>query len=259
MGADIAVIVVLGLVLGSFATALAHRLPRDISMISVVHSRCNACRANLGARDLVPVLSWLFLRGKCRQCGVAIGWHYPLMEIATVAVCVLFYTVYGLTAETALIFALAPVLVSAIDIDLRHRIIPDALNLSILLIGAAVFTVNAVLSAAPLRFMADHAGAGWGFLIYGGGAFVLRQAGQMVLKREPLGLGDVKFFSAAGFWLGLNAEAAATFLVLAGGIGTALALFWRRMTGEDEAPFGPALMAAFIVVLYFWKPEFMIY
>jgi leader peptidase (prepilin peptidase)/N-methyltransferase len=76
---DIGVVIFTGLVLGSFATALAYRLPRELSMVTRVHSQCPSCAHNLGVPDLVPLFSWVFLRGRCRYCQAPIGLQYPLI------------------------------------------------------------------------------------------------------------------------------------------------------------------------------------
>jgi leader peptidase (prepilin peptidase)/N-methyltransferase len=250
--------VFLGLILGSFATALSYRVPRGISIAAVKRSRCPACRKSLGVPDLVPLLSWVFLKGRCRHCGARIGWRYPLIELATLALCLAFYAVYGLTAETFLIFALAPVLVSILDIDLHHKIIPDSLNMAILLTGVGLLFVNALLAGSPLDFiLSKGVNAAGGSLLYGLGSLLLRQGAMAVMRREPMGIGDVKFYAAAGFWLGLNAEAAALFMIVSGFSGMIAALLWKKRTGEAEAPFGPALVIAFIAALLFYVPAFM--
>ena len=255
---EIATVVFLGLVLGSFATALAYRLPRDLSMITKVHSQCPSCGHNLGVRDLVPLFSWIFLKGRCRYCQAAIGMQYPLIELATLALCLLFYSVYGLKPQTAMIFALAPVLVSLIDIDLRYKIIPNGLNLAIFLVGVAALGINAAMAASPAAFIMEQgAPAIGGTLLYGLGSLLLRQGAEVILKREAMGLGDVKFFAAAGFWLGLNANAASVLMIVSGMSGIGLALIWKKRTGEAEVPFGPSLIIAFIGVLWFFPPAFM--
>jgi len=255
---DIIVVVFIGLVLGSFATALCYRLPRDLSMITKVHSQCPSCAHNLGVLDLVPLFSWIFLAGKCRYCRAPIGVQYPLIELATLALCLLFYSAYGLKPETAAIFILAPVLVSIIDIDLRYKIIPDSLNLAIFLTGVAALGVNAAMAAQPLDFIVEQgAPALGGVLLYGLGSLLLRQTAQAIMKREAMGLGDIKFFAAAGFWLGLNANAAAMLMMISGLSGIALALAWKKRTGEAEVPFGPSLIIAFIAVLCFFPPGFV--
>jgi prepilin signal peptidase PulO-like enzyme (type II secretory pathway) len=250
--------VLLGLVLGSFATALSYRIPRGLSIFSMLRSQCPACRKNLGVPDLVPLLSWMALRGRCRHCRAPIGWRYPLIELATLFLCLMFYSVYGMNSESLLIFLLAPLIVSILDIDLHYKIIPDSLNLSILLTGIAALFVNALISANSLDFLIDKGAEAVGAsLIYGLGALLLRQGVMLVMKREPLGLGDVKFFAVAGFWLGLNMDAAALFMLVSGLSGIAFALAWKKRTGDAEVPFGPSLIVAFVTALYFYAPGFI--
>jgi len=256
---DIIIVVFIGLILGSFATALCYRLPRGLSMLTRARSRCPSCDHTLGVWDLVPLFSWIVLKGKCRYCQARIGTQYPLIEMATLGLCLLFYSVYGLTPETAAVYILAPVLVSIIDIDLRYKIIPDSLNLAIALTGMGALGINAALAAQPLDFiMQQGLPAVSGALIYGLGSLFLRYVGGVILKREAMGLGDVKFFAAAGFWLGLNANAIAALMMISGVSGIILALVWKKRSGEVEVPFGPSLIIAFIAVLYFFPAEFII-
>jgi leader peptidase (prepilin peptidase)/N-methyltransferase len=150
------------------------------------------------------------------------------------------------------------VLVAIIDIDLRHKIIPDSLNLAIFLAGVFALVVNAALAAHPVAFLTEQGlPAIGGTLLYGLGSLLLRQTAEAIMKREAMGLGDIKFFAAAGFWLGLNANAAAMLMILSGLSGIILALVWKKRTGEAEVPFGPSLIIAFIAVLWFFPPGFM--
>lgn len=237
----------LGLCLGSYATALSWRVPRGISMIKKERSACPSCDRNLGVLDLVPVFSWLFLRGRCRYCGARIGLRYPVIECATAALAGGFYYFFGPAAATlAMIFA-APVLIAIIDIDLHYKIIPDSLNLALLVLGGIV------LALTP---EADWADALAGMAVYGLGSFLLRFVFMKIMKREPMGLGDVKFFAVAGLWLGAGVEKMALFLLLAGVLGTVLGLCWRRIAKDPEFPFGPALILSFIAVLFSYSERF---
>jgi leader peptidase (prepilin peptidase)/N-methyltransferase len=253
---EIITIVFLGLAFGSFATALSYRLPRDISMAKRRRSQCPACHKKLGVPDLVPLFSWIFLKGKCRHCKKKIGWRYPMIELATLGLCLFLYVVYGLRPESFFIFALAPVLVTLVAIDFEHKIIPDGLNLSILLAGVFSFLANAAMNGSSF-FMDKGSVALGGVILYGAGSWLLRQAAMAVMKREPMGLGDVKFYAAAGFWLGLSADRAALFLIVSGLCSIIFSLIWKKKTGDAEAPFGPSLVVAFITVLYFFPPDFI--
>lgn len=241
---------IIGVVLGSFATALSWRLPRGIPICSSARSRCPACGHTLSVLDLVPLLSWVCLRGKCRHCQEPIGLRYPVIEAATLALSLAFYAAYGLRPEALPILALAPVLVAMIDIDLRYKILPDALNLSVLITGVVTLACGAAVAARGADFASTAVvGALTGVVLYGGGAWLLRQAGGFFLKREALGLGDVKFYAAAGFWLGLNVDAAIIFLIASGLSGVLFATVWKKISGEAEVPFGPALIIAFVMAV----------
>lgn len=250
--------VLFGLCLGSFATALAWRLPRGISMIRRVHSACTRCGHDLSARDLVPVFSYLFMRGRCRYCEAPIGFRYPAIEIATMALCLAFFARFGLTVESAGLMLLSPALVALVDIDFRYKIIPDSLNIWIFLCGLLTMAAASATAADAGRFLGEALTTGLGgALLYGLGAWALRQVFMVLMRREALGLGDVKFFAAAGVWLGLEVEMLAAFLMLSGFAGVGLALLWRRLTGDAVFPFGPALVLAFVVSLCWRGAGFM--
>jgi leader peptidase (prepilin peptidase) / N-methyltransferase len=256
-GLELAVTLFLGLCLGSFATALSWRLPRGVS-ISVERSRCPSCKRALGIPDLVPVFSWLFLRGRCRGCKAGIGWRYPVIELATLLLCLGFYARFGFSGPTLVLFGLAPVLVAMADIDLEFKILPDALNFAVGLLGLAALIANGFVATDALDFIERHfppalGGAG----LYALTSVALRQGVKAALKKDPLGWGDVKFFAAAGFWLGPDLLRLAHFMCAAGLAGTVMALAWRHWRREAEFPFGPALLAAFVLVLLLEPPLFI--
>jgi leader peptidase (prepilin peptidase)/N-methyltransferase len=248
--------VFLGLCFGSFATALSYRLPRGLSMIKMARSACPSCGHALGVPDLVPVFSWLFLRGKCRHCKAAIGWRYPLIELATLALCLAFFYRFGFSPALLAVLCLAPLLVSIIDIDLHYKIIPDTLNVSMAGLALAGLVLAAPDAASPPDFIINAGETGLlGCAFYGGGSFALRQIAMWAMKREPMGLGDVKFFAVAGLWLGDSPDTLAYFLFVSGAAGVLFALYWQKIKKEKEFPFGPALMLAFIAI-FLWQGPF---
>ena len=243
----------LGLCLGSFATALAWRLPRGVSMTAKARSSCTSCGHDLSALDLVPFFSWLFLRGRCRYCRAPVSFRYPLIEISTLALCLAFHVRFGFSPETLCAFMIAPALVAMVDIDFRYKILPDVLNAAIFVAGLAAIGLSSLHAYdAPAHVLSMLGQATCGVLIYGGGSWALRAVFMVWKKREALGLGDVKFFAASGVWLGMDVDALAAYLLLSGLCGVLAALVWRKATGELEFPFGPALIGAFVAVLL-WR------
>ncbi len=230
-------VVLWGLVAGSFATALIWRIPRGHSWIlrdkKPVRSACTLCGHTLGPADLIPVFSWLFSRGRCRHCGAPYGMRYPTTELGTLLACVIAYAAMG-TGGFIFIITI-PFLVALLVIDLEHMILPDQLNLIVGVMGLlAVFRHEAFLMAA----------------LYGSVALLFYYGGQAAFKKEALGWGDVKFFAAAGAWLDL--AALPYFLIIAGLSGVGVALIWKFM-GKKEAmgpfPFGPGLIAALFILV----------
>lgn len=249
---------IFGLCLGSFATAMAWRLPRDISIISekpgkgkkkqAAVSRCTHCKTELTLADLVPLFSWLFNLGKCRHCKKPVSPRYPLIELATAGLCVTAYLVFGPTAKALLVMAAAPVLVSLIAIDLEHYIIPDELNIALAVLAAAGLSLEAV-AQPDISYVQEI-----GFASLGNGAvafamfFLLRFMFMKIMGREALGFGDVKLFGVMGLWLKVASFPA--FLIIAGASGVLLSLLWKPLTGSAEFPFGPSLVLAFIICLF---------
>ncbi len=241
----------MGLCLGSLATALAYRLPRSISMITQERSQCPSCGRTLGFFDLIPIASWLFLRGRCRGCKKFYGLRYLGIECATLALCLSFYFLLPVGVPVLAIYFTAPILIALMAIDFEWQLLPDKLNAA--LAGTAVLAIVLITGLLPL----DGQAAAWsdagllllwtlgGAVLYAGFFLLLRLIMTRLLQRDPLGLGDVKFLAAAGLWLGPDPMRFALFIFICGAVGTLMGLGWRRMTGQAEFPFGPALIAAF--------------
>lgn len=236
-------IFVLGLTVGSFLNVCIYRLPRGESVVRPP-SRCPACGMRLRPRDLVPVVSYVLLRGRCSACSAAISWRYPAVELVTA---VLFLWCYAATgAEPALAKALvftAFLLVIAV-IDYDRQLILD--RVVVWLAGAGV-VLNLLL-----RYQASAMVPGLGDMLAGallGGSALLAVA---ALSHGGMGGGDVKCAAALGLWLGWRLMLVTLFcaVVLGGLVGIVL-LALRRKSRRDMIPFGPFLAAgAFIAMLY---------
>ncbi len=224
--------VVVGLCLGSFAGLLAYRLPRGLPVVSG-RSVCPACGRMLQISELAPVLSYLWQRGRCAQCGSSISWRYPALELASAAVCVFALWVAGAGADAIMLALLGIGLLIIVFVDLEFQIIPDAVVVGLALLGAGY------------RFP-EWSDAVLGAIIAGALAWLLRLGFSWLRNREALGLGDVKFFAMAGIWCGIGGLA--PFMLLAGVFGILFALGWRARGGGAEFPFGPALAMSLFAV-----------
>ena len=239
---------------GSFMNVCIWRMPRRESVISAP-SHCTVCNADIAWYDNLPVISYLVLRGRCRQCKTHYTARYFLVEVlAGLAFCAYFLKaglcnqVPGVLASgwIMLLFAIA-----AGWIDAEHRIIPDALNYPVMVIALILSVVLPEVWGTPSR---------WTALLYSflsgilPGAFLLLFSflGEKMAGKEVLGMGDVKFITACGFLLGLPAV---FFILMAGSLGgtvfgVLLALKHRRPLKNCSIPFGPFLAAAAVIWLF---------
>ena len=226
-----------GLLIGSFLNVCIWRLPREESIIRP-GSHCPACSTVLGARDLVPVLSWLFLRGKCRFCGVKISARYPAVELLTGGLFLVTYLHYGLTPGLVAALVFSSFMVAITFIDLDHQIILDGM-LALL----AVCGLGLQLWTGSVGCVSMLIGAG-----VGGGLLLLLA----ILSRGGMGGGDVKFAAALGFWLGWPGILLGLFLgFVLGGLISVLLLVTRLRGRKDFIPFGPFIaIGAWIALLY---------
>jgi leader peptidase (prepilin peptidase)/N-methyltransferase len=228
--------------IGSFLGVLVARLPqgRDVAWS---RSQCDSCGHVLAARDLVPLVSWVWLRGRCRYCDLAIGGWPPAMELAATAV-----AIWAATDTTGWVLVatcvLGWVLLTLAVIDWRCFLLPDVLTLP--LVGAGLLVTYAAASPALL----NHGIAAAIGLV---GAVALAALYRSVRGREGLGLGDAKLLAALGAWIGL--EGLPTTLVFAATFGLvhvlAAALRGRPVGLSDKIPLGTFLAAGgWLVWLY---------
>ncbi|TNE31896.1 MAG: prepilin peptidase [Alphaproteobacteria bacterium] len=246
---------VLGLFLGSFVSALSWRMPRGYSILSIDGSKrsvCPHCRTALGVRDLVPLFSYLFSGGKCRHCHKKISRRYPLIELMTAVFCTVLFVFTPLAQASIpgflIMMMLALTLSAILAIDLEHKIIPNRLNIAVGVLGAAALLLPYITAAASLETLGKTLGtAALTAAVYGILPIVIRYVFFLVTKKDALGFGDIKFFAAAGLWLSLSALP--LFLIISGLGGILLGLVWKKATGEDAFPFGPALIIAFTICL----------
>jgi leader peptidase (prepilin peptidase)/N-methyltransferase len=225
-----------GLLIGSFVTVVAHRVPRGESIVGP-RSRCPACGTQIAAYDNVPVFSWVLLRGRSRCCGTKISARYPLTELtmallyaATVLV------LWDDAAEIALGLVFVTMLMAVTLTDLERRIIPNKILLVAAVLGIAVAVVGDP-GSLPERAIAAAAAGGLFFLA-------------ALAYPRGMGLGDVKLAAAMGLFLGRDV-APAIFVALLAGSAVGVAMIAREGAGarKQAIPFGPFLAFGGVVGL----------
>lgn len=231
----------LGACLGSFIATLALRTTSGWRGMWLGRSRCPSCGRALALPDLVPLLSWLWLRGRCRSCAAPLGSWYPLVELAAAAVGAIAFALLP-PPEAALTALLGWWLLALAAIDLVAWLLPDLLTLPLLAAGLLLAWLGGGPSPLwpPVGLPSAALGALLGYLALAGLALLYRR----LRGREGLGLGDAKLLAAAGAWLGV--ERLASVLLAAALLGLLTALLRRGpVRGDTAVPFGPALALAF--------------
>jgi len=241
----------LGLLIGSFLNVVVHRVPAGLS-VSTPASACPHCHAPIRRRDNVPVLSWLVLRGRCRDCATGISARYPIVELAT-GVFFLLVAAWawtrgeipaGASPLVARLLALAAFLwlagvsVALAVIDVEHHRLPDAIVLPSYAVGSALLAASSIVAGDWAALGRAAVGAGVLVLLY----LVLALA-----RPGGMGLGDVKLAGVLGLylgWLGWGELAVGAFAAfLLGGLFSAVLLAMRRVSRDGGIPFGPWMLA----------------
>ncbi len=215
-----------GTITGSFLNVCIHRMPHGNS-VSYPPSHCPTCRHGLRFFDLIPVFSYMALKGRCRHCGVKISLQYPAVELASGILFALSVLKYGITMDALRTILLFTVLVPATVIDLKHRIIPDRLNMAGFFLGAPLIIESwDVFISGAIGFIA-------------GGALLLLIA---LIYRDGMGGGDIKLAAVMGLLLGWKLLLVALFLAFVLGGAAGLIMVALKMASmKEHVPFGPCL------------------
>jgi leader peptidase (prepilin peptidase)/N-methyltransferase len=231
------VLVLGGLCVGSFLNVCIHRLPARTSIVFPA-SRCPSCGHALSWTDNIPVVSYVWLRGRCRYCGVSISARYPIVEALTCAVFVLHWYVFGPTPLLAVRLAFACALIVLFAIDLEHQILPTVITLPGIVAG---FLVSLWLPPGPVMSLA-------GIALGGGLLWAIAEGWYRLRKVEAMGFGDVKMLAMVGAFLGVKLVML-TFVLssMIGGVVATVLVATRRADMATKVPFGTMLAAAALV------------
>jgi len=233
-------LIVLGLAIGSFLNVCIYRLPKHMS-ISKPRSRCPKCDYQLNFSENIPILSYLFLRGKCSNCNTKISLRYPLIEILTSVIFLVLYYYYGLTIETLLLCVLFSIVIIITFIDIDVQLIPNEL-LIIGLIPVLIYVILPGLSNIWVHLL--------GAVCLSGLFLLIGYIGKILYKEDSMGMGDVKYAFVIGLLLGWNSWFLAfgiSFLTAA--IIILIFSITKKLKSRQKIPFGPFMSIGLFTAL----------
>ena len=242
---------VFGLCIGSFLNVCIYRLPRKLSVNFPKRSFCPGCQMMIAWSDNIPVLSWLFLRGKCRGCGIKISAVYPLVEALSGLAAVACVLRFEHLPTAVLVYLLVAALITITFIDLEHKIIPNLISFPGMTIGLLLGIEQEYLRFFTVPINNGVLDSLLGFLVGGGFFYVIGLGYYLATKRVGLGGGDIKLMAMTGALLGW--ESVPTTIFMGSMIGSVVGVSWMLIKGGGrhlEIPFGPWLSLGAIIYLF---------
>jgi leader peptidase (prepilin peptidase)/N-methyltransferase len=232
---------VAGAVVGSFLNVLICRIPEGQSIV-FPSSNCPKCRHPIRFYDNIPIISYLILRGKCRDCHEKISLRYPLVEAMTAAFSLLLFWKFGISMQYLFSFIFVAALIVITFIDFDHQIIPDVISLP----GIPFFCIGAIFFMGLTVWESLL-----GILIGGGCLFTIAFGYEVITKREGMGGGDIKLLAMLGAFLGW--KSLFFILFVSSLLGAVIGISLMVLKGENmkyAVPFGPFLSVAAIAYLF---------
>jgi len=243
---------ILGLFIGSFLNVLIDRLPRGEKITG--RSYCENCKKTLSWKDLIPVLSFVYLKGRCRYCHNPLSYQYPLVELLTGILFV--FTIYylpftNLSTNYLMSSIYYLIIVSSMVVvffaDLKYGIIPDKIIVSTVFVSLAYIIISTfypLVSNVPLSIL-NH-------LLSAVGSFVFFLLIFLITKGKGMGFGDVKLSFLLGLILGFPGVALALYIAfLTGGVVGFILILWKKKSMKFAVPFGPFLVLGALISLFF--------
>ncbi|MFU0825277.1 prepilin peptidase [Clostridium sp.] len=231
------IIFIFGLLLGSFLNVCIYRIPREES-ISYPPSHCTNCKNRIKPYDLIPVISYVLLKGKCRYCNEKISIRYPLIELFTGIIFIGIYTKYGLSIEFVKFAVLSCflIVIGIIDYDTT-----DIYNSTIIWGGVfgVIFLVIDIYLKLPIKTYLLGALIGGGFISI------------IILLSGGMGWGDAEICAVCGLYLGIKLTILTLFLsVIIGGVVGGILILLKKKSRKDYIPFGPFIVSAVMIVMF---------
>lgn len=239
-----------GLFIGSFLNVLIERFPRNEKITG--RSYCEFCKAQLKWYDLIPVLSFVYLQGKCRYCHASLSYQYPLIEILTGLMfgLVYFFVTTGQIFNLFYSLFIVSVMIVIFFTDLKYGIIPDKILVPAIIVSLVFLLTELLYSKLVYYTLIGH--PFFNHLLAGFGAFLFMLFLYLITKGKGMGFGDVKFSFLMGMVLGFPGVFYSMYLAfLTGGAFAIILILWKKKKLKSQIPFGPFLVANFLITLLF--------
>ena len=242
---ELALIFILGLTVGSFLNVLIDRLPNDKSILG--RSYCDHCKKTLSWKDLIPVLSFVYLRGKCRYCHAPLSYQYPIVELLTGLLFIATYQFATLNFQLIYYLLIVSSLIVVFFADLKYGIIPDKILLPAIVVSLVYLTISTFYfpSSNVLHSISNH-------LLSAFGSFLFFLLLYLITKTQGMGFGDVKLSFLMGLILGFPGVVLAIYLAfLTGGLVGIILILWKKKKLKSSVAFGPFLVVGVLLSLFF--------
>ncbi len=237
---------ILGTIVGSFLNVCIVRMPEEHSVI-LPPSHCPHCKKLIFWYDNIPLLSYLFLRGKCRFCGEKISFQYFFVELVTGLTFMGFYAYFGLIPLLLPYLVFVSGLIVATFVDIHHRIIPDEISVGGMVLGIVLSFLFPQMQGSSSHLQALVLSL-LGAFIGGGAIYLIGILGDFLFRKESMGGGDVKLLAMIGAFLGWQ-NALLTFFI-APFFGAIIGIIIKIRTKESLIPYGPFLALAAVISLF---------
>ena len=248
-GLNYMLIFILGLIVGSFSNVCIYRIPKNESIIYPA-SHCLKCRTTIKPVDNIPLLSYVLLKGRCRNCGSKISIQYPIVELLTGIIYLIIYLIYGLSIQSLIYIILSSALIIIAFIDLNEMIVPDVISLP----GIGVGLILSFF-VPYIKFINSVSGV----VVGGGIILIIALVGSMIFKKEAMGGGDVKLAAMIGAFLGWRYTIISLLAGFFSGALIGIVLILSKIKKrEDAIPFGPFLALGALISLL-WGEKILLW
>ena len=239
----VGLIFMFGMCIGSFLNVCIYRLPSSTSIINPSRSFCPQCNSAIQFYDNIPIFSYLWLKGRCRNCKASISLRYPLVELMTGTLAIAILFMFGPTPEGIVYFVFISSLLVITFIDIDHKIIPDIITLPGIPIGlAASFVLPAMTLKSSIL----------GLLVGGGSLLLVAWAYSFITRKEGMGGGDIKLLGMIGTFIGWKGVIFTIFVAsLAGTLVGIIAMLLKGKNLKFAIPFGPFLSIGAMSYVFF--------